>query len=92
MYICLIKNKVSSNHIQEYLEGAKAFAHDMKLVDGCINTYIMQDDLQKDIVVNVEIWKSKKDKDKDDGSVFLKHKSNLRPYFISNEIETYNIK
>lgn len=92
MYICLIKNKVSPDHITEYLEGAKAFAEDMKSVDGCVDAYIMQSDLDKDIVVNVEVWRSKEDKTNDDGSVFLKHKPNLRPYFLGNEFESYNTK
>lgn len=92
MYLCLIKNKVCPEHIQQYIEAARAFAQDTKTVKGCIDAYIMQDAQNEDIIVNVELWKSKEDKDQDDGSVFLKHKPNLRPFFLGNEFEAYYVK
>lgn len=89
MYIVVIKNKVKENCEEAYYEVSKRFAEDMKQVEGCQDAYVLKSLEQKDVIVNVEHWASKEAKEADNGSVFLKYKSELKPLFLSNSAEEY---
>lgn len=92
MFICVIKNEVQENHIQDYIKVTKQFADEIKNIPGCIKTIVLQDMVNKNVVVNVEIWDSQESKEKDSGNIFKKYKPELKKYFLSNQTETYTIQ
>ncbi len=91
MFVVIIKNKVNLSGKKEYIDESLLFAQDMEKVNGCMHSYVLESNDQEDIVVNLEMWESKEAYDKYDGSVFLKHKAKLKPYFLGNTTETYNV-
>lgn len=91
MFVVIIKNKVRLEGKEDYLKASKLFAGDMKNVEGCCDALVLDSIDENDVVVNLELWNSKEDFDRYDGSVFMKHKSNLKPNFLGNTTELYNL-
>ncbi|MGM9960126.1 MAG: antibiotic biosynthesis monooxygenase family protein [Allobaculum sp.] len=90
MYICIIKNSVRPEGIEEYKAVSSQFAHDMKNVPGCIDAYVIQDQNDSTLIANVEVWENREAKEQDTGTVFQKYKPLLKKYFVSNQIECYS--
>lgn len=89
MYIVIVKNKVKQSKKPEYMRDTRLFAEEMKKVTGCKNTYVLASADYEDVVVNVEVWESKRVYEEYDGHIFLKYKKKLKPNFISNTTESY---
>lgn len=84
MYILVIKNTIKENGINDYVEVSKKMAEDTKKIEGCIDSIVCIDTVEKNCVVNIEMWTSKEAFEKYDGSAFLKYKVELKKNFMGN--------
>lgn len=91
MYIVMITNTVKAGSEEAYKKGSAAFMEEMKTVEGCLNTQVWQNSTDSCEIVNVLVWQSEEAAKADDGSVFMKHKPQLRPHFVTNTVQTYTL-
>lgn len=91
MIVSIVRNRVKAEGISEYIDIASRFMQDMRLVEGCINAYLLRDEKQKNVIINMVVWQSQEYMEKGEGNVFLKYKAELKKYFLGNESETLNV-
>lgn len=85
MLLQLVNNKVKTADKEKYLHNAKKFAEDLRLVDGCLDANIYTTKKEDEVFI-VSKWQSKMAMESNEaGDMFLKHKPNLKPYFVKNE-------
>ncbi len=90
MYIVVIENTAKKDCIEEYKLASQKFMNEMKTLPGMIDAEVWQDNTHSEQILNVMLWDSQEASKIDDGSVFLKHKSELKPYFVTNTMRTYS--
>lgn len=89
MYIIVIKNTAKEGFAQEYREASVRFMNEMKSLPGLIDAQVWQDNNDQNQILNVIFWESKEAAKADDGSLFMKYKPELKPYFVTNTTQTY---
>lgn len=81
----IVQNKVKLDCRSAYIEGAKQFTHDLRQLAGCRNASVLEDTTDQQNVVILSEWSDEKSMQADCVmQTFLKHKPDLKPYFISN--------
>ncbi|MCR4951875.1 MAG: antibiotic biosynthesis monooxygenase [Solobacterium sp.] len=89
MYIIVIKNTAKEGFAQEYREASVRFMNEMKSLPGLIDAQVWQDNNDQNQILNVIFWESEEAAKADDGSLFMKYKPELKPYFVTNTTQTY---
>ncbi len=89
MYIVVIENTVKQDSIEKYAEVSTRFMNEMKTLPGMMDALVWKDEHNPSQILNVMMWESKDASKADDGSIFLKYKAELRPYFITNTSRTF---
>ncbi|MBR3359188.1 MAG: antibiotic biosynthesis monooxygenase [Solobacterium sp.] len=89
MYIIVIKNTAKEGFAQEYREASVRFMNEMKRLPGLIDAQVWQDNNDQNQILNVIFWESEEAAKADDGSLFIKYKPELKPYFVTNTTQTY---
>lgn len=89
MYIIVIKNTAKEGFAQEYREASVRFMNEMKRLPGLIDAQVWQDNNDQNQILNVIFWESEEAAKADDGSLFMKYKPELKPYFVTNTTQTY---
>ncbi|WP_270748763.1 antibiotic biosynthesis monooxygenase [Lactobacillus amylovorus] len=84
MIIQNVNNTVKDGKKNDYIVQAKLFVDDLKKVTGCMDAGVF--DEEKDNTVQIiSIWNNEEAMNsKEAGNVFLSHKAQLKPNFISN--------
>ena len=90
MYIVVIENTAKKDCFEEYRQASCRFMNEMKTVPGVIDAKVWQDRSNPEQILNVIIWESEDMAKADDGSLFLKYKPELKPYFVTNVTRTFS--
>lgn len=89
MYIIVISNTVKEGFAEDYKKASVCFMNEMKTLPGLIDAQVWQDKSDQNQILNVIIWESEEASKADDGSLFMKYKPELKPYFLTNTTKTY---
>ena len=90
MYIVVIENTAKKDCHEEYRLASCRFMNEMKEVPGVIDAKVWQDRNNPEQILNVIVWESEAMAKSNDGSLFLKYKPELKPYFETNTTRTFS--
>lgn len=91
MYYVLIKNTVKEDKAEEYAEVSKRFGAQMESLPGCLRFEVIRSEQSPKVIANLICWESREAAQADDGSTFLAFKPELKPLFMGNTTETFEV-
>ena len=91
MYTIVITNTVRQGCSEQYKEVSKRFMNEMSQLPGCLRAEVWQDRDDECQILNVITWQTEEASKADNGSLFLKYKAELKPYFVTNTTKTYSL-
>ena len=91
MYYVLIKNVAHEGEAEAYAEVSKRFGAAMEQQPGCLGFEVIQSVQDPQVIANHIRWESREAAAADDGSTFLAFKGELKPLFVSNTTETFEV-
>lgn len=84
MIIQNVNNTVKDGKKDDYIAQAKFFVDDLKKVAGCMDAGVFDEEKGNKVRI-ISIWNDEQAMNsKEAGNVFLSHKAQLKPNFISN--------
>ena len=89
MYIVMVRNIAKEGMETEYRDISKRMMEEMKELEGCVDARVLQAEEQASVIIDEIVWEDKEGSRIDDGSIFMKYKSQLKPLFLKNTTETF---